>query len=65
VTAPQTPEEWYTLMRKVIDRAERTRDRRLAGLRKAMLEGKAEDHLRLLGIISEVDIRREFQGMER
>jgi hypothetical protein len=52
-------------MRKVIDRAERTRDRRLAGLRKAMLEGKAEDHLRLLGIISEVDIRREFQGMER
>ena len=58
----QMPTNWHTFMLKVIDKAERTTDRRLPGLRKALVEGQAEKHLRLMGIICEADISREFPG---
>jgi hypothetical protein len=47
-------------MMDVIAQAETTEDRRLPGLRKALVDGKAETHLRRLGIISAVDMGREF-----
>ncbi len=47
-------------MLKAIDQAERANDRRLPGLRKALADGKAEKHLRMLGIICEADLFREF-----
>lgn len=60
VRAPQTVQEWNRLMMDVIAQAETTEDRRLPGLRKALVDGKAETHLRRLGIISAVDMGREF-----
>lgn len=57
---PAGPHEWAKLMTQTIQRAERLRDPRLPGLRRAMTEGKAEAALRRLGILSSVDLDREF-----
>ncbi len=60
IKTPQNHAEWHSFMLQVIERAARTEDRRLPGLRKALAEGKAEKHLRTLGIISTPDVLREF-----
>lgn len=57
---PASPQEWNRLLSQTIRRAEALQSPRLAGLRKAMLDGKAEKHLREMGILSEVDVDREF-----
>lgn len=57
---PAGPHGWNQLLSQAIRRAESLQDPRLAGLRKAMLEGRSEQALRLLGILSETDIEREF-----
>lgn len=59
---PVGPHGWSQLMTATIRRAEAIQDPRLAGLRRAMVEGKAEGMLRKLGIISEADLDREFPG---
>ena len=58
--APTKQTEWARLMQRAIGRAEKAKDRRLAGLRKAQADGKSEALLRRLGIISEEDLSREF-----
>lgn len=60
IPTPQTHGEWHDLMVQAIAQAERTGDRRADGLRRALVEGKSEAHLRRLGIISPTCIRREF-----
>jgi len=58
--APTTPQEWDNLMRKVIARATAMGDRRLQGLRGLISQGKSAKHLKMLGIVCENDILREF-----
>jgi hypothetical protein len=58
--APAGPLEWNHLLSKAIKRAELKGDNRLAGLRKASSDGKAESILRRFGILSEADLVREF-----
>lgn len=65
VKMPRNLEEWASLMRKAIERAETTEDRRIHGLRKALVDGNSERHLRLLGIISEACIHREFPEKDK
>jgi len=60
IRTPQTSTEWTRLMMAVIDRAEQTGSTYLQGLRHAQANGKAEAHLRRLGIIHTTDIEREF-----
>lgn len=60
VLAPTRRDDWKQLLRKAITRAEASKDRRLAGLRHALVKGQAEQHLRRMGIIAERDIEREF-----
>ena len=57
---PTKPLEWTRLMQTVIKRADTVKDRRAGGLRKALATGKAEALLRRMGIISEIDLLREF-----
>lgn len=65
VSVPNRHDDWTLLMRKAIERAETMQDRRLPGLRKALVDGKTEAHLRMLGIICEGDLFREFPDMAR
>jgi hypothetical protein len=58
--APERLEDWKQLLRKAIQRAETSGDRRLEGLKRALVDGQAESHLRRLGIIHDVDLSREF-----
>ena len=58
--APERKEDWNQLLRSAIERATATGDRRLEGLRKALVDGRAEAFLRLQGIIHERDLAREF-----
>lgn len=60
IRKPQSPSEWTKLMMAVIDRAEQTNSKELPGLRHAQVNGKAEAHLRRMGIIHAGDIDREF-----
>lgn len=60
ITAPKEPEGWEALLRRAIQRAEVTTDRRLLALRTALTKGQAEGCLRSLGIICDTDISREF-----
>lgn len=60
IKAPANLDEWHGLIRRTIDLAHSQGDRRAHGLRKALADGNAERHLRLLGIISEADLLREF-----
>lgn len=62
--APTTHADWHSLMVKAIEKADRTGDRRAPGLRKALAEGKAERHLRMLSIIHEGDLHREFPELD-
>lgn len=57
---PQGLSGWNNLLTKTIQRATQNRDPRVAGLRRAMTEGRSEKALRQMGILSEVDIDREF-----
>ncbi len=59
-TAPRNIHEWNSLLSKAILRAEKLGDRRLEGLRKAMMDGRSEKILRQMSILSDVDIDREF-----
>lgn len=58
--APKNTNGWNSLLSAAIKRAEAKGDNRLASLRSAMVNGKAESVLRKYGIISEADIIREF-----
>jgi len=60
IKTPQNYSEWHSFLVKVIERAARQEDRRLPGLRKALVEGNAEKYLRMMGIISTTDVLREF-----
>lgn len=60
ILAPERKLDWQRLLRLAIQRAELTQDRRLTGLQKALSDGRAEPHLRLLGIIHPGDLDREF-----
>lgn len=57
---PQGPQDWSQLMSTVIQRAQALQDPRLQGLQEAMTLGKAEQALRRMGILTEVDLLREF-----
>lgn len=57
---PKNQGEWTKLCQAAIRHAELTKDRRLSGLRTALATGKAEQHLRRMGIIHEGDLAREF-----
>lgn len=59
-----SPAGWEILMRKVIQRAEAQKDRRLEGLRRACQEARSESFLRKMGIICDADIDREFPVRE-
>jgi len=60
IRLPANQYEWTQLISKVLASAERNRDPRAAGLRKAKDSGQAEKHLRLMGIVCQADIDREF-----
>jgi len=60
ISAPVRREEWKVLMQKAIQRAEKTQDRRLQGLRHALASNSTEAYLKKLGVIHEADIEREF-----
>jgi enoyl-[acyl-carrier-protein] reductase (NADH) len=51
---------WMALAQKAVEAADRLKDRRASGLRAAILSGMPEKTLRMLGIICEADISREF-----
>jgi hypothetical protein len=57
---PVDPQGWNQLMLQVIARCEKLGAPDLPGLRAALSQGKAEQLLRRLGIISQADIDREF-----
>lgn len=59
-SGPKNIHEWNTLLSKTIQRAESLGDRRVEGLRKAMVEGRAEKMLRQMSILSDADLDREF-----
>jgi hypothetical protein len=57
---PKTAMDWEKLMRTTIALAESRGDRRIHGLRKALVEGKSERMLRMMGIIHLGDLPRVF-----
>jgi hypothetical protein len=60
IKAPVTLNDWHKLMRLAIERAETLGYRHVHGLRKALVDGKVERHLRMMGIIHPVDLLRVF-----
>jgi len=62
--APRNVVEWNSLLKKALARAEVQKDRRTPGLRRALLQGKAETMLRKMGIICDGDIQREFSNKQ-
>ena len=60
ISVPKTGTEWEKLMRETIARAESQNDRRIHGLRKALVDGKAERTLRMMGVIHSGDLPRVF-----
>lgn len=60
IRTPQSTSEWTRLMLAVLDRATQIGSPLLPGLRQAQVNGKAEAHLRRLGIIHTGDIDREL-----
>lgn len=60
IVTPKTASEWDKLMRIVISVAEERNDRRIHGLRKALVDGRSERMLRMMGIIHLGDIPRVF-----
>ena len=63
IKPPKTHDDWHRLMVKAIERASKTKDKRLRGMQAAVAEGKTEAHLRKLGIICLADILREFPDL--
>lgn len=57
---PNSPQDWARLMRSVLDRAKKLRDRRVPGLEEAVRKGQARQTLKRMSIICEVDVLREF-----
>lgn len=57
---PATANAWQTLAVLAIQRAEKLGDRRAFGLKIALNQGQVEKTLRLMGIICEADLQREF-----
>lgn len=64
VNPPKNSKDWKSLIEAAIRRAESTNDRRVAGLRRALVSGNIESHLRKLGIISPEDLSREFPNKD-
>jgi hypothetical protein len=60
IVMPKTAAEWDKLMRVVIAHAESKGDRRIHGLRKALVDGKSERVLRMMGVIHLGDLPRVF-----
>lgn len=60
IPVPKTAVEWEKLMRVVIAKAEEQGDRRIHGLRKALVDGQSERVLRMMGIIHHGDLPRVF-----
>jgi len=59
-TQPKAAIDWERLMRRAIERAELTQDKRALSLKMALTNGKAQEVLRKMGIIGEKDLEREF-----
>lgn len=59
-TEPDTAQGWANLMRRVLARAKKLRDRRVGGLERAAHNGQINQTLKRMGIICEADILREF-----
>jgi len=57
---PDTPQGWVRLMRRVLARAKKLRDRRVPGLEEAVRKGQIRQALKRMSIICEPDILREF-----
>jgi hypothetical protein len=57
---PKSPAEWDLLASRANKAADLIGDKRAYSIMKAIQEGKAEKVLRSYGIISEVDVNREF-----
>jgi hypothetical protein len=51
---------WDQLIQRAIQRAEQLKDPRLGMLRQGARQGRAQQTLKRLGIIGEVDLAREF-----
>lgn len=64
IVMPKTRAEWEKLMRTVIATAEDRKDRRIHGLRKALVDGKAERTLRMMGIIHLGNLPRVFPAKD-
>lgn len=60
IQPPASQSDWTKLLRLVIERTEILQHRHLPGLRSALILGSAEKHLRMLGILSPMDIDREY-----
>jgi hypothetical protein len=57
-----TPREWRTLCRQALERANAVGDRRAKGLELALTTRREQAILRSLGILSELDLDREFSS---
>lgn len=55
-----TPREWRALCEKALARAKAIGDRRAMGLEQALTARREQATLRSLGILSELDLEREF-----
>jgi hypothetical protein len=60
INLPGSHDDWRALLQRAIRQGEKSNDRRVAGLRNALVTGDVEVHLRKLGIICQADIDREF-----
>lgn len=60
IIMPKTAADWDKLMKVVISEAASKGDRRIHGLRKALVDGKSERVLRMMGIIHTGDLPRVF-----
>jgi len=65
IKLPKTHDEWHSLMVKAMERASKTKDKRLNGMQAALTAGQTEAHLRKLGIICMADVLREFPDTQK
>jgi hypothetical protein len=64
VENPKSHLEWEALLKRALDHAEKTGDRRANGLRAALGTGRAAVILKKFGIVGEGDLEREFGTTE-
>jgi hypothetical protein len=57
---PVSPLDWERLLRKAIERAQKTKDSRLVMLQTALSQKRGRNVLKKLGIICDADLTREF-----